>query len=393
MPAVDQRPDTPFVEAAEPVLAALQEELRAVIARVPGAETPTDLRNALGLSYSLSWKIARAATAETPLEAGPFMPTPSAIRTLAAAAERHDAMPPDSRLAEASEAFRGLVAERAGDRPTFDTMVSAMTGSDADRLNAELKRSAFRINCQVMGKLVGTTLSSVLVGPGAGGRFDRVSFRYVLGFQRLRPGASLRLATAREDWSNDGGERPIEAINGGTDGHGVGLLRAFCTEDLPPMRVATRDGKHIVSFTTPDLGTAAGIDIALGYISRGEPRTMTPKTLNVITSTPARVQIQDMFIHRSVYDGNRVELDVFAKPHVPDSDSDPLPIPERAARIGRGRWTTRCPEIPRYGELTDYVFGRMGWDIEDFNLYRCRIEHPVLHSYSRMRIDCPSDPP
>lgn len=377
-----------FAQAAEAALARLQTELRGLLQRIPGARTPTDLRDALGIPYNLSWRVLRTVGAATALEAGPFAPSHASIKTLIRAARSHKILPPGSMLAEASEQLQALIDARAGGRATFDTMVSAITGADAERHNAELKRSAFRINCQIMGKLIDATLWTLIVAPDpADVRFVRIAvLGAFIGFQRLRHDASLRITRASHITA-DGVSLGREPLDPDEPNHlGMGLLSRFCSDPLPDVEIVEEGDAVALCFTTPDLGIDSGVDLFYGYVSRGtadEPTEM----LSLITRTPTRVQIQDLFVHSSLYDHEEVALDLFAD----RSRSDRLPIPEVASRIGRGRWTTRCPEISRYGEVADFVFGRMGWDIEEFNLFRCRIEHPMLQSCTQMWIEYDSD--
>ncbi len=48
--------------------------------------------------------------------------------------------------------------------------------------------------------------------------------------------------------------------------------------------------------------------------------------------------------------------------------------------------------MPRYGEMAAYVFDRLGWDAEQFEVFRCRVEYPVMHSAVVVRFPLPEAP-
>ena len=65
-------------------------------------------------------------------------------------------------------------------------------------------------------------------------------------------------------------------------------------------------------------------------------------------------------------------------------DSDLLPLTERAEYLGDGIDAARTPLIPRYADLLSYAMQRTGWRPEDFRVFRCRVDYPVL--YTRIRL-------
>ena len=48
--------------------------------------------------------------------------------------------------------------------------------------------------------------------------------------------------------------------------------------------------------------------------------------------------------------------------------------------------------MPRYVEMARYAFARLGWDGEQFEVYRCRVEYPVMHSAVVIRFPLPVAP-
>ncbi len=66
---------------------------------------------------------------------------------------------------------------------------------------------------------------------------------------------------------------------------------------------------------------------------------------------------------------------------------------EPVAYLGKGCSVLYTPDVPGYAELGRYVFERLGADPEQFDLYRCRVEYPVLPSTVAMAFDLPAAPP
>jgi hypothetical protein len=65
---------------------------------------------------------------------------------------------------------------------------------------------------------------------------------------------------------------------------------------------------------------------------------------------------------------------------------------ESVTYLGKGPSVLYTADVPRYPELANYAFERLGWDGERFDVYRCRVEYPVLPSTVAMVFDLPEAP-
>ena len=52
----------------------------------------------------------------------------------------------------------------------------------------------------------------------------------------------------------------------------------------------------------------------------------------------------------------------------------------------------RIPEGPRYHEMLDYAFSRLGWNREEFGLFRVRMKYPVVPTSLRLYHALPARP-
>ena len=48
--------------------------------------------------------------------------------------------------------------------------------------------------------------------------------------------------------------------------------------------------------------------------------------------------------------------------------------------MGKGPGALYTGDFPKYPDMGRYVFDRLGWDAARFDVYRCRVEYPVLPS-------------
>lgn len=60
--------------------------------------------------------------------------------------------------------------------------------------------------------------------------------------------------------------------------------------------------------------------------------------------------------------------------------------------LGKGPSVMHTPDVPRYAEMIQYAFDRLGWDEARFDVYRCRVEYPVMPSSVVVRFDLPECP-
>jgi hypothetical protein len=65
---------------------------------------------------------------------------------------------------------------------------------------------------------------------------------------------------------------------------------------------------------------------------------------------------------------------------------------EPVARLGKGCSVLYTPDVPGYVEMGRYVFDRLGADPERFDVYRLRVEYPLLPSTVAMAFELPAAP-
>lgn len=396
------------VDAAE-VLTRLRSALSEIVAAVPERISKgADLHRALKIDRQLSWKVFKVVSAADPVTAGPHVPSRGNMSTFLKAARKQGVPEPliDSALGATAD-FESLVATHAGDRATFDSMVSALARDEsAEQLDLVHRRLAFRAQRHLLGIQAKTQLKLIAMQPSTDPNLlDGIRVEGFFDLCRLRGDAPLVVAQAGAQ--NDDGSpvalnrEPLEP--GGALG-GMSLLRGFCSRPLPEFRAAeTGRGFMRGELIGGGVGNQGAITCVEGHITR----TAVPRYSDeenklagtvVAVRTPCEVLILDLLQRKDTYGEISPTVVVHAE-HLGETTWDSvvqnrfrLPWHPTVSYLGRGPSVLHTPDIPRYAELGRYVFERAGWEGSEFDVYRCRIEYPIMPSSVELRFDLP-DPP
>ncbi len=404
------RQQTPFVQQATETLNRLRIACAELIAALPGElSKAVDLQRVLRLDMKLSWKVFRVATAPSPLAAGPYVPGPANSKALLKAAMRQS-LPAEitDELAVALAEFERLVADTAGDRPTFDSMIySLVRNQDAEQFALNQRKAAYRANRHIHGSLAKAQSTLVFIQPSASSsqHLDLVLALGHRGIQRLREDAPLPTSFAGvlddEFHATDSGEAESVSAESASEA-GLSLLRDFCSQPLPEFS-ATRsvNGRVYGQLVTPDIGMQGAVDWFTGMVLReAAPRWRAENNLHGIIRSEAKVPCEAFYLtlllHNETYGLIRPELSVFK-----DTLSEPpkrqedqrldflLTAGEQVQHLGRGPAVLHTPDVPRMAEMARYVFEQMEWDASAFDVYQVRIAYPVTPSTVFISYDLP----
>lgn len=388
-------------------------ELRPALAAVVSALRPpvvraAELRRHLNLDQKLAWSIFNAATARDASTLASLLPGRRAMERFFAAAETNGVAPDTIRRARTAFAhFEESVARHAGSRDAFETMVAELgqegaeaTGTSAADLRN--KRAAFRATSLLWGREARVGLGVWIMHPSAiPDLLDGVFIRGLLGLRRTR--RTVPLHAVAHHWHGPGpgdpAVKPPVALDPRETGpDAIGLLRDFCSQPLPEFRALVRkDGYQRHELVSNALGPSGEVDYFIGMAFPGESAapTSVPESELFMFKTvdlPMGVYIGDILIHRSIWDVHPPEVGVYAgtvagggsATEFPESDL--LPVTEHAEYLGEGIDAGRTPVVPRYAEMMGYAMDRMGWKGDEFRVFRCRVEFPVLSSRIVVRL-------
>ncbi len=404
-------PSESFDRQAVDVLSRLRAALAAAIAAIPGdLRRPADLKRAANLDTKLSWRLFKVAHASDPLMAGPHVPGPANIKAFLKAANRlgvHSDLLGEVESAAAE--FEKLIIAHASDRSTFESMISSLaSGADADQVNLQQRRAAFRANRHIWGVQAATQLKCVFTDVGDDP--SKVNVAVVDGYvslRQLRHEAPLILTSARVA-DDDGAplaveRKPIDPR--AASRHGLALLQDFCSEPTPELNeVEAAAGFVCGELVSNGLGNRGAMTCFTGWRARNVAgRYRAPHNMFAITHGAVRIPCEAITIclltRTGLFDDAKPSVVVYSD-HLAE-----LPYPihmhrlnnlllpdEGVAYIGRGVNVLSTPEIPGLTEMARFVFERLGWDDAQFDVHRCRIAYPVLPSTVAINVPLPAAP-
>ena len=371
---------------------------------------PQDVSRDLGINRNLTWKISRLIIAHDLAAAFPKVPGPGAIKILTRALEAKGARAASvEAIGQAAVAFERMVAKHAGDRATLELMLDSNVATGAGSEPLELsRRLAFQGNSGIWGCQARVRVRAVWLAPNADdkGQLDIAHISGLVDLVRYRPDAVWPLFK-RTSFADDGTplgqdpNDPSEQVHFGDAQFAGGppLLRHFCSPELPEVRVDRTANGYNYSFGSGPVGNTGKMTLIYGSGTRrfatryrDEHNEWAESFLNV--NAPAESLLMDFFIHRDMQD----EVELEAKLLLGDSaanflrNSIELPTPEPVRELGACPPLCSTPLMPRHGEITGEVFGRMGWSPNDFVGYRLEMKHPPTPSTALLRYRLPERP-
>jgi hypothetical protein len=406
-----QTPDTAALDReVETVLEDLRPALGAIIDQLrPPVRRAIDLRRVLGLSQTVCWGIFSAVKA-TDLRAMTSLLPGSRGMQLFFDAAGVSGVPADvvQRGRAAFDRFEETVTRHAGSRAAFEALVSGLsTKDDPQEAQANLlkhKRSVFRGTSVLVGRQMRITCQTFILHPStqpgaAPGLLDSVYIGGSIGLHRIRHDVPLQMR-ARFRYEADPGTPGADAGPQPLDprearGGGIGLLREFCSQPIPEFRPVEKIGNaQVYELVTGSVGVSSEVTVFEGYIMRASASSGSEHGLARYVQVPCEAYIGDILVHHSLFLGSAPtdpDVRVYAAPTPADAgfrDSDLLPMTERAEYLGKGFYAARTTVIPRYEELLAHTMKLTGWNGDEFHVFRCRVDYPLLSSRIRMTLRC-----
>jgi hypothetical protein len=400
-------PHETLPELARETLHEVQASLAAIIAalRIPERRS-RELARRLKLHPTLAWKVLRIATTHNLFADVQYLPGDTGVEIfLAACAERGVAGSLIARVRAALANFKSLVETHAGDRTSLEQMLVGMSDNAAVQADSRpFRRAAFRCASSTWGMQVRMRLLSKILHPSEGGRLMDIALVHgFIGMRRIRPGAPLPLARVVV-LDNDGKARLIpesRPIDPEGVRAGVPMLRKFCSEPCPEVRIAmSPEGVLEQQLGKAPIGERAAATVFSGEVqfraaSRFRDEHNTESNTAVSVRTPIETLVLDVWAHHSLFGSVHPEAALYGEvcgtPWYlqPPQSADRLPMAESVRALGVGLARSRLTEAPSYVEVMRTTFQHLGWDAEEFMLHRLRVEYPVIATAVVMRFPLP----
>ncbi len=404
-PDLDAPRGTPFSVESGAVMQRLRTAVADMIKGLPTrVRTTRDLQKAFGVDVKLCWQVLKLAGPGDALALAAFVPTPGPMRRFLAAASAAgvDRAGVD-RIGAAYEAFQEQVSIHAGDRVTFQTMATGSAdlheraNDDLQKAAVRLRKSAFQTASHYAGAQLDTYLGLSIVAPAATpGRVDAAFLRVKLGVRRLRPTVTLNVDSTKLVASDAGVEAYRDTFQKTTfddeaaERYGASILPRFSTRPLPQFTTAwDAHGTSHTRVAGDSVGQRSAVDLVFGQAVRDAPLTElyggTKRgfATSLDVTTPAAVVILDKLVHRPTFPHLQAEFSAHwmcGAGGTPADAAPGLPFAERVHRLDAGVDGARTHEVPNYVEMVEFVCDRCGWRMDEFDVYRVRVEYPLHFS-------------
>ena len=355
-----------------------------------------DFGRRLGLDKTLAWRIARFIEGTDPVEAARHLPGAAGVEIVikAAAAQGAAAARIDA-VRQADQRLREFVGRHAGDRRSFEAMLS---GSAPDeRILLEERRAHYRAGSAIWGvrARVQLLLLALRPSPTADGMLDLVQLGGLIDLERLRPDVPWivrRLRASARDESKTlirMQREPLDAADGVGGDHtpASSLITEYCSQPLPQMRRFEGDNGWLYDEIAPGpVGRRSAVTCIMGEIyraalpaRRGPDNTVGRYTLTV--RTPVECVLFDLLVHRSLSHFGPARLSVAGliedRPRgAPQAAGGLLMPPTDAQRLGTPS-VVQTPRLAAYPAMAAGALRRAGWGgVEEFVGYRAEMEYP-----------------
>ena len=372
----------------------LRETLLAVVHQLPdSAQKTAGLSRFSGTNKVFTSRLLTALRQEDPLSVVHRLPGPDPLRRFLESEGVQKAAP--TTVGPAQDAigrFQKLIETEAGDRASLQTLMSTWLGDARSEFDLRRRQSAFKAISELKGSSVDLNLSVAVLHPSqTDGYMDLVWLMGMIGLQRLRHGAQVRLDTQR--LTDEGTERHPASLRGAPmDGNLDADLDAFCPHGPAPLEARQVGGTMNYLLAGDHFGPHRRSDMLLVEVNRAEMRRFRhdqPERRSFVYANPVpptHLLVVDVFLHKSLMEGTPPELLVFdtagsgpKDPNEPISTFDLMEISEQLEYHDCASGLPDLPEYLPYAQLLATVLGKMEWAMEEFHVWRVRMPYP-LHS-------------
>ncbi|MDX9912866.1 MAG: hypothetical protein RBS39_13665 [Phycisphaerales bacterium] len=393
-PKIEGNPSEPLTIASDVckgatrVSDALSSAFRNLIDELNGQSSrPTDISRLLGVNKNLAHRVCTSLNKSEPLAALLAMPGPGPLKRLVDRASGHGASA--KTCLEARRAiyeFDELIRSVAGDRTSFDSIISSWVPEVRSQVDTAARQSVYRGMRQLLGVFAETkfNICAFKRSETRPGRVDLLDLDGQMGVRRIQASGRLRLTIVSNNTGNSKGSPTSRTV-----------LSEFCSSP-PPNSKITGSGESATFEIewAQKVGNASAQNIVVREFREGAYLLERPAPTEVNTgivdclSVPARRFFSDVLFHRDVYPGSVPTFRVFTtgmKGIVPANDHsqehEQIKIDAEVQAIPEGRVAEMLtPEVPFYRRMLESQISSLGWRIEEFRAFRIKFDYPIFDS-------------
>jgi hypothetical protein len=396
-----------FVVEADRLMTRIRDLFGAVIQSTCGSVAGAhEVADRLAIHRKLGWQVWKVAYGDEPFLAARYMPSRKGIETWLTAAERLD-VPAElvAGVREVSEAFERLTRTHATDREMLEMMFDSCGSHQDEQTDIRWRKQAFAGNSYIHGVHAKALVSAAFMHPSDGpddGYFDLARLHGLVQLVRTRPEVRwpiaqtvLQIRDESQTFRRTHLDRDVD-VGEST----VPLLPQFCSDPLPQVTRQAGQAGLVEDVLEPGpVGQRGALTVMTGEIWRRAGRryrvTTNGKALfGIGVRTPIELLQMDQYVHRALFGDVERRLKVFSEliSPVARDEHDRVVVPEQVQALGRGLRRIHASEITRYSDMVRYVFERTGWNPDDFDVFRVRMQYAPIAVSVMMENDLP-DPP
>ncbi len=368
--------------------------------KCPGSKAVSALCDAFGIHRKLAWQLTKVAYSDDPYVASKHIPPSKSNQAWLDAARANGI--PDELVRSAKRAcdrFENVIETHAANKSEFDMMVESFGHASDVQSEVKWRQHAFTGNSYTLGAHCRVLLGLTILMPSENLEdfFHAVQVRGVMGFRQTRPDVRwvINQSVAIDDDAKAEMtmQRAPLAPEAAAEFNGVPVLPEFCSNPMPALlRTPTHDGMMQDEFLSSYVGLQGERTLVTGEIMRNiGPTYATPQDkiahFGVGVRTPAEMLHFDLYVKAGLFGDVDRELRVFsdlASPYAFE-DKDALCVSDQVAHLNRGVSLAQAPDLPGYSDLVKSVFGRIGVDPAEYELYRIRMAYPPLPTTVMMK--------
>ncbi|MFT5732479.1 MAG: hypothetical protein ACJA2W_003468 [Planctomycetota bacterium] len=343
-------------------------------------------------------RLLKALSQPDPIAVLQLLPGPNPLRKMVDAAAQ---LGTDAEYCEPAQeqvtAFDDLIRDEAGDRGSLRAMLSAWLPEERREFEGQRRQTIFKALNELEGVACEFELASLILSPSTTpGDLDIVSVKCLLGIDRIRPDATVKLETRRipdrAGDTNGSHTRVPLTLDGEPALNGLHTVRLddFCNAPPAPLVVRQYENHVEYSLGPTGFGRSSKVDLVIAEFNRAEPVHRKPNATNppyffMLPEMPTRKAVFDLIVHKDVFDGTAPTVLSYNTNSVgpaaacdPKRDLDKRDCPEPMQLLGTGTHRVRMLEFPRYTTLLEHVGLKLGWNLDDFNVYRIAMSYPLV---------------
>ena len=383
----------------------VQQSFARLIGQLPGRVVrASHLQRALEIDSKVAWQVFKIAKAEDPMDAVRYMPSMVSVRRVVAAAERKGI----SRevliaMEDAVSQYDAAGKQHADGRASFTSMIASMRNDGAaEAVSQQIRRSAYRDNCQLWGSQVGLFLNQGVIRRDSTGAISCLATSIKTDFRKLRADA-LPILYGYSQRSKDGklipaDRHPLDAE--AFEKYGVPVLPQFCSKPLPSFGYAEmKDGWTVHRIQGDQIGKLSSIDLVTSYTFR-DPGLVELSDgrkiffLSLVFRVPTETAIIEMLIHRPTMGLLVPQFRILPEVGIDfvtemERLQPVLPSYESVQNLGRLPTAPPVSEYRHYTNMTTFVLDKLGLIQDEFDVYRVSIAYPMLHTLAVLWFEVP----